>query len=233
MTTDANIAPNIPAAAEPAPTLPAASGGAPTTALGIAEQLAAGTIDHRQAGKLAKVSNLSTLDVANGLRAVRAAADQAHDTRSPAVKEADAIYGTPADERAYRLQFYTPGQEPSETPKDVAEFDARARGWMHEMGLSKPFGDSLFQTVAKQIQRTSTLSPEARESVKEKENDKLRALYGGQEKLEEALQPARRMVEELEQVRPGIKAFIQQHGDHALFVAQLIRAARGYHARKR
>jgi hypothetical protein len=45
-------------------------------------------------------------------------------------------------------------------------------------------------------------------------------------------QPAAQMIYELDQKRPGLKAFIGQHGDCAMVVARLVQAARIYHARK-
>ncbi len=79
----------------------------------------------------------------------------------------------------------------------------------------------------------STPTPaEQRETYKDQENEKLRTVFGGQDKLNEALEPARQMIHEVEQKRPGLKEFVRAHGDEALFVAQLIQAARIYHARR-
>jgi hypothetical protein len=45
------------------------------------------------------------------------------------------------------------------------------------------------------------------------------------------LKPVAAMIHEL-QKRPGLKALVRAHGDHAMFLAQLIQAATIYHARK-
>jgi hypothetical protein len=94
-------------------------------------------------------------------------------------------------------------------------------------------GNSLAHIVGESIKQTSHLTPEQRESYKEQENEKLRTRFGGQDKLNEALEPARQMIHELDQRRGGLKEFVRAHGDNAMFVAQLIQAARGYHARKK
>lgn len=46
------------------------------------------------------------------------------------------------------------------------------------------------------------------------------------------LKPAARMIHELDQKRPGLKDFVRAHGDNALFITQLIQAARIYDARR-
>jgi len=138
----------------------------------------------------------------------------------------------PARESDYRIQYFTPGTEPAVIPKEVAAFDKNARGWMADMGLPRDFGNSTVTILSKSIQHLSTLSPEQRESYKEQENDKLRALFGGQDKLNEALEPARQMILEINQRRPGLVEFIQSHGDHAMLIAQLVQAAKIFHARK-
>jgi len=144
-------------------------------------------------------------------------------------KTLDQHFGPVAKPEDYRITYGRPGEDVKETP-ELKAFDANAKAWMHGMGLPRDFGNSVAQIVSKQIQHLSTLSPEQRESVKERENEKLRTLYGGQDKLEEALEPARQMIHELDQKRPGLKEFVRAHGDHALFVAQLVQAARIYHA---
>lgn len=156
---------------------------------------------------------------------------RAPDTRTAEQKQLDAQFPT-AKASDYVLRYYTPGQEPPVMPKEVKEFDANARGWMVDMGLPRDFGNSLVQIITKSIEHQSTLSPVQRESYKEQENEKLRTLFGGQDKLDAALQPAAVMIDEVEQKRPGLKAFVLAHGDHAVFIAQLVQAARIYHARK-
>ena len=154
------------------------------------------------------------------------------DTRTAEQKTLDKQF-PPAKESEYLIRYYTPGQEPPVIPKEVQAFDANARGWMADMGLPRDFGNATVNILSKSIQHLSTLSPDQRESYKEQENDKLRALFGGQDKLNEALEPARQMIHEVEQKRSGLKDFVRSHGDHALFIAQLIQAARIYHERRK
>jgi hypothetical protein len=72
---------------------PAALTAPPGTVLQIAQMLSAGTIDTAQAGKLAKAGNLSTMDIAQALSALRAAAEpKERETRSPEVQALDAQF---------------------------------------------------------------------------------------------------------------------------------------------
>ena len=137
----------------------------------------------------------------------------------------------PAKETEYTTRYYTPGQEPSEIPKEVRAFDANVRGWMSDAGLPKSLGDSLFNTLAKAIQHTHTMTAEQREAYKDAENVKLEKLFGP-DWHDTKLKPVAVMIHELDQKRPGLKELVRAHGDHAMFIAQLIQAATVYHARK-
>jgi len=212
---------------------PAALTGLPGTALEIAQLLAAGTIDTAQAGKLSKAGNISTLDVAHALTTLRGAAQPQADTRTDAEKKLDRDFGPAAKPEQFQIRYYTPGQEPPVTPKEVKDFDVTARGWMADAGLPRELGNSLVNTLSKAIQHTHTLTADQREAYKDSENAKLHKLFGDPDKLEEALEPARQMIHELDQKRPGLKEFVRAHGDHALFVAQLVQAAKIYHARRK
>lgn len=116
--------------------------------------------------------------------------------------------------------------------EQIKAFDANVGGWMVDAGLSRELGNSMVTIISKAIQHTHTMTVEQREVYKDAENAKLHQLFGGQDKLEEQLQPAAVMIHELDQKRPGLKEFVRAHGDHAVFVAKLIQAARIYHARK-
>ncbi len=109
-------------------------------------------------------------------------------------------------------------------PKEVRAFDANARGWMADAGLSREQGTSLVATMSKMIQQTHPLSANEREAYKDAENAKLEKLFG--DTWEDQMRPARRMIDELDRKRPGLKDFVRAHGDNALFVTQLIQAAR-------
>ena len=79
---------------------------------------------------------------------------------------------------------------------------------------------------------THAMTADQLEAYKDQETAKLEQLFGGPDKLAVQLQPAKQMIDELDRKRPGLKEFIRAHGDHAVFVAQLIQAAKIYHARK-
>ena len=117
-------------------------------------------------------------------------------------------------------------------PKEVQAFDANARGWMSDAGLPRDLGNSLVSTLSKAIQHTHTMTPEQRESYKDAENAKLEKLFGP-DWHDTKLKPVAAMIHELDQKRPGLKDLVRAHGDNAMFLAQLIQAARVYHARKK
>jgi hypothetical protein len=185
----------------------------------IKQDLASGKMTPEQAAKA--FDDIGTPMDQRGSETPQSAEQQQLDQQFPPAKPED-----------YLIRYYTPGQEPPVMPKEVQAFDANARGWMADMGLPRDFGNATVNILSKSIQHLSALSPDQRESYKEQENEKLRTLFGGQDKLDEALEPARQMIHEVEQKRPGLKDFVRVHGDHAMFVAQLIQAARIYHARK-
>ena len=154
---------------------------------------------------------------------------RAPDTRSDEVKQLDRDF-PPAKESDYIIQYYTPGQAPAVLPKEVQTADANLRGWMADAGLSREQGNSLVTTMSKMIQHTHPLSANEREAYKDAENAKLAKLFG--DTWDDQLKPAARMIDELDRKRPGLKDFVRAHGDNALFVTQLIQAARIYDKRK-
>lgn len=101
---------------------------------------------------------------------------------------------------------------------------------MADAGLSREQGNSLVATMSKMIQQTHPLSANEREAYKDAENEKLEKLFG--DKWHDELRPAARMIDELDRKRPGLKEFVRAHGDNALFIMQLVQAARIYDKRK-
>jgi hypothetical protein len=116
-------------------------------------------------------------------------------------------------------------------PKEVRAFDANVRGWMHDAKLPRELGNSLVNTLSKAIQHTHAMSAEQRETYKDSENAKLEKLFGP-DWHDTKLKSVAVMIHELDQKRPGLKELVRAHGDNAMFLAQLIQAARLYHARK-
>jgi hypothetical protein len=227
--------PPAPATAiDPAPSAPVAPPAAltapPGTALEIAQLLAAGKIDTAQAGKLSKAGNISTMQVAQALTTLRAAAQPQADTRTDAEKAVDRDFGPAAKPEEFHTRYYTPGQEPAVVPKEVQAFDANVRGWMADAGLSRELGNSVFSTLSKAIQHTHTMTAEQRESHRDSENAKMEKLFGP-DWHETKLKPVRAMLDAIDQKRPGLKALVREHGDNAVFLAQLIQAAAIYHRR--
>jgi hypothetical protein len=111
---------------------------------------------------------------------------RAPDTRSDEVKQLDQHFPL-AQESDFLLHMYPPGQAPAAIPKEVQAFEANARGWMADAGLSREHGNSVVTILSKVLQQTHTMTAEQRETYKDQENEKLRTLFGGQDKLNEAL----------------------------------------------
>lgn len=153
--------------------------------------------------------------------------------RSEEAKQLDRTFGPRVKDSEICISWTRPGQAPlAVDPKEMQARDANVRGWLVDTGASREHASSTINIIAKSIEHESRLTPAQREAYKEQENEKLRTLFGGQEKLDAALQPAKQMVLELNQKRPGLVEIIQAHGDHAVFVNQLTQLARIYHARK-
>jgi hypothetical protein len=153
------------------------------------------------------------------------------DGRSDEEKELDKNFGAAAKPEDYRITYGKPGEDVEMGP-ELKAFDGNARTWLSAAGFSKEVGNSLINIVGKQAEHHATLTPQQREDFKERENDKLRALYKGQENLNAALDPVRQMLFEIEARRPGLLAFVKAHGDDALLITQLVNQAKIYHARK-
>ena len=156
---------------------------------------------------------------------------RAPDQRTGEQKSLDAQF-PPARESDYTIRYYTPGQEPAVIPKEVQAFDANARGWMSDAGLPRELGNSLVNTLSKAIQHTHAMTAEQRELYKDSENAKLEKLFGP-DWHDTKLKPVAVMIHELDQKRPGLKELVRAHGDHALFIAQLIQAATIYYERRK
>ena len=154
------------------------------------------------------------------------------DLRSAEMKQLDKDF-LPAKEHEFLVNLYPPGQAPAVIPKEVQAFEANVRGWMGPdgAGLSRKQGNSLITTISRMLRQTHTLSANERDTYKDHENAKLDSLFGPDWHAD-LLKPVARMIHEIDQKRHGLKAFVAEHGDNALFLTQLIQAARIYDARK-
>ena len=210
---------------------PAALTGLPGTALEIAQLLAAGTIDTAQAGKLAKAGSIPTLDIANALSTLRAAAEPKEpDVRTDAQKSVDAQFHAGKPE-AFVIRYGEPGQEPTMTP-ELKQFDASARTWLSTAGMPREFGNSLVSAITRVAQHTKAMTPDQLETYGVNEFQKLQRAHGP--RLEERLHAAARMIHALDLKQRGLKNLLKSKGigDSAMVVNMLIQHAQIYHARQ-
>ena len=143
------------------------------------------------------------------------------DKQFPAAKETD-----------YRIQYYTPGQEPPVIPPEVKQFDSNARAWLAGARFPRDTGNSLVSAIAKTAQATQHMTPDQLETYRQTELMKLQRAHG--EKLGERLQAADDMIDQLEQQRPGLKNLLGSKGigRNAMIWNMLVANAQIYQARK-
>ena len=133
---------------------------------------------------------------------------RAPDTRSDEVKQLDEHF-PPAKESDFIIPYYPPGQAPSVLPKEVQAFDVKARAWMVAMGLSREQGNCMATIISKAIQQTHPLSANERDTYKDHENAKLDKLFGPD--WDDRLNPAARMIREVDALHPGSTDFAHTH----------------------
>ena len=154
------------------------------------------------------------------------------ETRTPEQLLVDQQFPIPRPE-AYLVRLYSPGNEPARISPEDRQKENMVRSLLHEMGMTRELGNAVAQMALKTNEHLATLTPQQREDFKEKENQRLRALYRDQ--LDATLEPVRRMtlevLERLEKQYPRIREFAASVTDHALLVAQLVQTARNYHIR--
>ena len=154
------------------------------------------------------------------------------DTRTDEQKTLDQHFPA-AKPEDYRIQYYTPGQEPAVIPKEVRDFDANARGWMADAEFPTGHGNALVSAVSKVLDRTQAMNADQLDQYGADEYVKLQRVYG--EALEEKLSAAGHLIAALEKTRPGLKQFLKTRGvgDSATVAALLVQQAERYWARKR
>lgn len=224
-----DLTPATPATPQPAPAAPAT---APRTAVEIASMLANGSIDSREAGRLAGAANVPLLDVARSHATIKnaaAAPPPAPDTRTPEQKTLDQHF-PPGKEADYVINYGVPdGQEMSPEHK---QFDQSARSWLSGAEFPKDLGNSVVHAIDNVLQHTAKMNAAQLEKYGEDEFQKLEHVY--KDKLGEKLQMAGRMVAELEKVRPGLKRLLQSSGigDNSMVASLIIQQAERYFARR-
>ena len=180
--------------------------------------------------------------------------DVASGTLSPeaAAKIFDDL-GTPADQRGpdvrsdeqKMIDKHFPAAKPEEftirynaigddapIPAETKQFDTSARTWLSSAGFPRDVGNSLVNIIAKVAQSTKDMTPDQLETYRQTELLKLQRAHG--EKLEERLQAADDMIDQLEHQRPGLKHVLGSNGigKNAMVWNMLIQHAPIFHARK-
>jgi hypothetical protein len=152
------------------------------------------------------------------------------DLRSEEAKELDKHFPA-AKENDYTIRYGVPGQEPMMTP-ELKQFDANSRSWMSTAGMPKNIGDSLVTQIGRVMQETQHMSEAELEMYGAREYDKLERTHGT--KLEERLQAAALMIDQLERTQPGLKNLLKSKGigDNALVANMLMQHAQIFHAKK-
>jgi hypothetical protein len=196
-------------------------GEAATLAAWAKQDLAAGKISSAQAEK-----------IFNELG--RTPEQRLPDTRSEEVKALDKQF-PPAKEHEYVLRMYPPGQAPDVIPQEVRAFEANARGWMGPDGAGLPLalGNTRVNTIAKVVQQTQHMTEGELETYRQTELAALQQAHG--EKLQERLQAADDMIDQLEHQRPGLKHVLGSIGigKNAMIWNVLMNHAPIYHARRK
>jgi hypothetical protein len=152
-------------------------------------------------------------------------------TKSPEQKNLEqwAPDAKPGD---YRIAYGVPGQEAEMTP-EIKQFDETARTWMSTAGMPRDLGNSLVNQIAKVAQQTERMSPDELLQYGYSEYEKLQRVHGN--KLDERLHSAAKMIDVLEQQRPGLKSLLKSQGlgDSAIVANMLIAHAPTFHAKQR
>lgn len=157
----------------------------------------------------------------------------APDTRSNDVKALDQAF-PPARPEEFLIRYAAPGQsEEMVRTKEVAAFDTAARAWLSGAEFPRELGNSLVNAIAKVVQTTKGFSAEQLDDYGAREFVKLQRAHGPA--LEERLQAAAVMIDQLEQKQSGLKNLLKSRGigDSAIVANLLINHAQIFHARNR
>lgn len=157
---------------------------------------------------------------------------RAPDTRTDAQKQIDQQF-PPGKAEDFALRMYPPGQEPSVIPQEVRDFETNSRGWLVDAGFPRNLGNTLISTIEKVARTTKAMTPDQLETYRQTELQKMQGIYG--DKLDQRLQAADDMIDQLEQTRPGLKNLLGSIGigKSAMVWNLLIQQAERYHARKK
>ena len=218
--------PDTPTAAPPVPTAPTSTVN-PHTKSGLSESEASTMVQWMKADLIAgKISQPQADAIFNELN--KPAEQRAAVTRSEEEKQLDRAcpVARPSD---YTVRFAGPGEEVAMTPQ-LREADTLVRNWLYEMGFSRENGSTIADIVLKLGQKKMTPAQVA--AHVEAENVKLDKLY--RNTYDERMEPAARMIHEVDAKLPGLKKFLRANGvgDTAEIVNMLANQARIYWAKR-
>ena len=103
----------------------------------------------------------------------------------------------PERESEYTIRYGGPDGEMVQTP-ELKQFDASARAWLSGAEFDRVTGNSLVTTIDRVMHQTHKMTPEQLQFYGEQQYALLEKSYGA--KLEEKLNAAGRMVQEIEKV---------------------------------
>jgi hypothetical protein len=138
------------------------------------------------------------------VRGIYAAAFTDGRPMTPEERQALDTFGAPADPSVYEIN-YALGRALNE---DEQAADGNFRHWLHSAGVSKSKGEFLAEVAQKEAPRFAAMSPEQRAAHGEQVLQQIMRLPDGAAKLEAAV----RLVDEIERVRPGLKAWLEHTG---------------------
>jgi hypothetical protein len=148
------------------------------------------------------------------------------DDRTPEVKALDEAY-PPAQSKDFIINWGLPASP------ELKQADESARFWLSSAGFDQQLGNSLVNTIEHVTRQTKNMTPQELEKFADVEFNRLRQVYGSE--LENKLNSAGLMVQEIERQRPGLKKMLLSKGigDSSLVAAQLIQQSERYWARRK
>ncbi len=151
------------------------------------------------------------------------------DQRTDEEKQFDQAFPTAKPEE-YLIRYDVPDGQP--LSPEMMQFDSTARGWLSDAGFARGNGNSLVNAIAKTAQHTQRMTEAELDTYSAAEYAKLERVYGTH--LEEKLQAAARMIDDLDRQRPGLKNLLRAKGigDAAEVVNAILLHAPIYAARK-
>ncbi len=150
--------------------------------------------------------------------------------KTPEQQRLDALH-PPAKASEYTIRYGKPNAEVKQTP-ELQQFNQSARTWLSGAEFDRTTGNSLVNLIDRTVQKTHTMTPDQLDYYAAEQYQLLERAYGS--KLEEKLQAAGRMVQELERKHPGINQLLKSKGigDNALVASMLIAQSEIYWGRR-